>query len=118
MSFNKRFYNWDRIKEKLHSDFSEFDMWLTKPDAHILQDTESSDFFSAYFSISEDLQKALYESMKIEDESFIKDLIKCIKVVHNDKNDDSHDETIKMYSDLFFAKWDEKAIKYKNLIQK
>jgi hypothetical protein len=118
MSFNKRFYSWDRIKEKLGSDFLEFDMWLTKPDAHILQDNESSDFFGAYFSLPDDLQRDLYESMKVEDESFIKDLIKCIKVVHSDKNEESHEETVKIYSDLFFIKWNDKATKYRNLIQK
>jgi hypothetical protein len=41
MSFHKRFYTWERIKDKTSSNFNEFDMWLYKPDAHILQDTES-----------------------------------------------------------------------------
>jgi len=118
MSFNKRFYSWERIIEKAKSDFSEFDMWLSKPDAHILQDKESEDFFGAYFSLSENLQKDLHESMNVEEESFIKDLIKCIKVVHNDKNEESHEETVKIYSDLFFIKWNDKATKYRNLIQK
>ena len=81
MSFHKRFYTWDRIKQKTSSTFNEFDMWLYKPDAHILQDNESADFFGAYFALPGDkLKEDLYESLKVEEETFLKDLIKCIKV--------------------------------------
>ena len=118
MSFNKRFYNWDRIKAKTSSNFNEFDMWLYKPDAHILQDTESSDFFGAYFALPDDLKENLYESLKIEEETFLKDLIKCIKVEHEKKNGENHEEAIQNYKDLFISKWNVKALQYKNLIEK
>jgi hypothetical protein len=118
MSFHKRFYTWERIKDKTSSNFNEFDMWLYKPDAHILQDTESSDFFGAYFALPNDLKENLYESLKVEEESFLKDLIKCIKVVHENKNGENHDEAIQNYRSLFVSKWDTKALKYQNLIEK
>jgi hypothetical protein len=119
MSFHKRFYTWDRIKAKSISDFNEFDMWLYKPDAHILQDNESEDFFSAYFALPDDkLKENLYESLKVEEESFLRDLIKCIKVVHEKKNGENHDEAIQNYRNLFVSKWDSKALQYKNLIEK
>ena len=119
MSFHKRFYNWDKIKAKTSSTFNEFDMWLYKPDAHMLQDTESSDFFGAYFALPGDkLRENLYESLKVEEESFLKDLIKCIKVVHENKNEENHDEAIQNYRSLFVSKWDTKALQYQNLIEK
>ena len=118
MSFHKRFYTWERIKEKTSSNFNEFDMWLYKPDAHILQDTESSEFFGAYFSLPENLKENLYESLKVEDESFLKDLIKCIKVVHENKNEENHNDAIQNYRALFVSKWDTKALQYQNLIEK
>jgi hypothetical protein len=119
MSFHKRFYNWDKIKAKTSSTFNEFDMWLYKPDAHMLQDTESSDFFGAYFALPDDkLRENLYESLKVEGESFLKDLIKCIKVVHENKNGENHDEAIQNYRSLFVSKWDTKALQYQNLIEK
>lgn len=118
MSFHKRFYTWDRIKQKTSSDFNEFDMWLYKPDAHIIQDNESSEFFGAYFALPDNLKEGLYESLKVEDESFLKDLIKCIKVVHENKNEENHNEAIQNYKSLFVSKWNTKAFKYQNLIEK
>lgn len=118
MSFHKRFYTWDRIKQKTSSDFNEFDMWLFKPDAHILQDNESSEFFGAYFALPDNLKEDLYESLKVEDESFLKDLIKCIKLVHDNKNKENHNEAIQNYKSLFISKWGTKALKYQNLIEK
>ena len=119
MSFHKRFYTWERIKEKTSSNFNEFDMWLYKPDAHILQDTESSDFFGAYFALPDNkLREDLYESLKVEGESFLKDLIKCIKVVHENNNEENHNDAIQNYRDLFVSKWDTKALQYQNLIEK
>lgn len=119
MSFHKRFYTWDRIKQKTSSNFKEFDMWLYKPDAHILEDNESSDFFGAYFALPDDkLKENLYESLKAEEETFLNDLIKCIKVVHENKNRENHDEAIQNYRSLFISKWDTKALQYQNLIEK
>ena len=94
-------------------------MWLYKPDAHILQDTESSDFFGAYFALPDNkLREDLYESLKVEGESFLKDLIKCIKVVHENNNEENHNDAIQNYRDLFVSKWDTKALQYQNLIEK
>ena len=118
MSFHKRFYTWERIKQKTNSDFNEFDMWLYKPDAHILQDKESHDFFGAYFALPDNLRENLYESLKVEDEIFLKSLIKCIKVVHDNKNSENHNEAIQNYRELFISKWDTKALQYQNLIEK
>ena len=119
MSFHKRFYTWDRIKQKANSNFNEFDMWLYKPDAHIIEDNESSDFFGAYFALPDDkLKENLYESLKVEDETFLKDLIKCIKVVHENKNEENHNDAIQNYRSLFVSKWDTKALQYQKLIEK
>jgi hypothetical protein len=118
MSFNKRFYTWEKIKNKSKSDFNEFDTWLCKPDSHILSDKKSSDFFSAYFSLSEDLKESLYESIREEEDEFLKDLIKFIKVFHNEDNEEKHTEVINNYKELFTTKWNIKSIKYKNLIEK
>lgn len=119
MSFHKRFYNWDRIKSYLErEDFRGFDNWLVKPDAHILQDQESSDFFKAYFAIPESSRETLFEALRSEDQEFGIGLIKCINVIFDEKNNESHEGTISIYRDLFMAKWDFLAEKYKSLITK
>lgn len=119
MSFHKRRYNWPLITEKIKSgDFEEFDRWIFKPDAHMLQDQESSDFFKAYCCLSEKSRELLFESIKEESEDFYKDLIKCVNVVFDPTNNELHDQSIKVYSDLFMVKWDNYAIKYKSIIEK
>jgi len=120
MSFHKRYYTWDRIKEHSKTrDFKEFDMWMSKPDAHILQDNESNDFFKAYFCFeSDDSRDILFDCLKNESEEFTRDIIKCINLVMNDKNLDIHEDSIEIYRDLFMIKWDILAERYKSLIFK
>jgi hypothetical protein len=119
MSFHKRYYTWNKIKEysKTH-DFKEFDMWISKPDAHILQDNESNDFFKAYFCFeSDDSREILLDCLKTESEDFIRDIVKCINVIMDKRNQDSHKGSIEIYHDLFMVKWDILAERYKSLIQ-
>jgi hypothetical protein len=120
MSFHKRFYNWDRIKYySQNNEFNCFDRWLSGPDAHILQDNESNDFFKAYFCFGSDDQRGiLFECLRDESEDFTKDVIKCINVVMDKNNQSSHDESIGIYRDLFMVKWDTLAERYKSLIFK
>jgi len=118
MSFHKRRYNWELIKDRIRIDtFIEFDNWIFKPEAHILQDQESSDFFKAYCSLDDHSRELLFECLKKESEDFLKDIIKCINVVTDKKNQEIHMDSVGIYVDLFIAKWDYLAEKYKSLIQ-
>jgi hypothetical protein len=119
MSFNKRFYNWDLITNFIESrNFQEFDKWLLGPDAHILEDPMSHDFFKAYLYLDEDLREDLYGAIKIEDEDFCTELIKCINVIFSEENNELHGDSIISYYNLFISKWQDKAEKYKLLINK
>jgi hypothetical protein len=118
MSFHKRYYNWDKIMDyaKTH-DFNGFDLWISKPEAHILQDNESNDFFKAYFCYeSDDSRNTLFDCLKSEPTEFVRDIIKCINVVMDKRNQEIHKESIEIYRDLFIVKWDTLADKYKSLI--
>ena len=118
MSFHKRRYNWVLIKDRINLDsFKEFDSWIFKPDAHMLQDQESSDFFKAYCALEDSEREILFDCFKKESEDFLKDLIKCINVVKDKKNQESHIDSIDVYLNLFMVKWDGLAEKYKSLIQ-
>jgi len=120
MSFHKRFYTWNKIKYySQNNGFSYFDIWLSKPDAHILEDNESNDFFKAYFSLSSDDQREiLFECLKSESEDFLNNLIKYINVVMNKDNNPIHESSINSYSRLFVEKWGvDKSEKYKSIIQ-
>lgn len=119
MSFNKRFYSWERIIDFIKSnEFSTFDRWFLGPDAHIFEDETSSDFFKAYLSIDEDLRQILFECVKNEDDDFYTELIKCINVKSNPDNNLLHENTVESYVSLFINKWGEKPEEYKYLIIK
>lgn len=119
MSFHKRFYNWDLITNFIESvGFQEFDRWLLGPDAHILEDPMSDDFFKAYLSLDENLREYLYDAIKNEDVYFCNELIKCINVIFSEENNELHEDSITSYYNLFISKWEDKAEKYKLLINK
>jgi lipid II:glycine glycyltransferase (peptidoglycan interpeptide bridge formation enzyme) len=118
MSFHKRYYNWEKIIENLESnDFCTFDNWIFKPEAHVLQDKESNDFFKAYCNLNEENRGYLFDCIKSEPSEFYMDVIKYIKVVSEEKNLDIHMDPIESYKDLFINKWPELSEKYKNLIE-
>lgn len=119
MSFHKRFYSWESIKQKSQGEFVDFDFWICKPDAHVLTDNDSQNFFQAYFNLNGDKSKeALYNLIKKENYLFIKDLIKCINLVNNLENNNIHNQAITSYKNLFLKKWKIKALEYPNLINK
>jgi len=120
MSFHKRYYNWGKITDYAkNQDFNGFHLWISKPEAHILQDNESNDFFKAYFCFeSDDSRNILFGCLKNESEEFVRDIIKCINLVMNEKNLDIHNDSIEIYRDLFMVKWDLLAERYKSLIFK
>jgi len=118
MSFHKRRYNWYLIINRIKSDnFKDFDNWIFKPEAHFLEDQESSDFFKSYCNLSDYSRELLFGAIKIESEDFYKDLIKCINVVLDPNNNEQHKETIGIYKDLFIVKWGEISEKYKSIIE-
>lgn len=118
MSFHKRRYNWSIITQRVQIDnFKEFDNWIFKPEAHILQDQKSLDFFKAYCKLEDYPRELLFESLKKESEDFCKDLIKCINVVFDNSNKESHQDTVNIYKDLFIIKWGETSEKYKSIIE-
>jgi hypothetical protein len=118
MSFNKRFFDWEKIKNFAEPprDFKSFDDWILNPDAYIMRDKESSDFLKAYSPLKEDLRNLMFEAFREEDD-FIVHLIKFMRVSSNKQNDDAHIEPIKKYTSLFAEKWGIRYEKYKNLIQ-
>lgn len=118
MSFHKRYYSWERIIENLReNDFISFDNWILKPEAQVLQDKESNDFFKAYCILNDSDRESLFDCIKSEIPGFYIDLIKYIKVVSAEKNLEIHSDPIGSYTELFINKWPELSEKYKNLIQ-
>ena len=118
MSFNKRFFNWEKIKDYAGGtpDFISFDNWMLGPDAYFISDTESSDFLKSYSPLKEDLRSLFFEAFK-EGDDFIFDLVKLLKVTNNKNNEENHIEPIEKYKLLFSEKWGIKYEQYKNLIQ-
>jgi hypothetical protein len=118
MSFHKRYYSWEKIIENLESnDFCTFDNWIFKPEAHVLQDKESNDFFKVYCNLNEENREYLFLCIKSESSEFYMNMIKYIKVVSDKKNLDIHMDSIESYKDLFINKWPGLSEKYKNLIE-
>lgn len=118
MSFNKRIYNWKKILDfSKNNDFEKFDNWVFNPDAHILQDTESSNFFRAYCPLDVENREYIFSALSTENPDFTKDLIKIINVISNDSNNNNHIESINKYKSLFEKKWAETHKKYKFLTQ-
>lgn len=118
MSFNKRFFDWERIKNYAGGsrDFNSFDNWMLGPDAYFLKDVESSDFLKSYSSLDKDLRSLFFEAFK-EGDDFIFDLVKLLRVTNNKNNEENHIEPVEKYKSLFSEKWGIKYDKYKNLIQ-
>lgn len=118
MSFNKRFFDWEKIKNYASGarEFNSFDNWMLGPDAYFLRDSESSDFLKSYSPLNDDLRLLFFEAFK-EGDDFILDLVKLMRVTNNKDNDVNHSEPIEKYKSLFSEKWGIKYEKYKNLIQ-
>lgn len=117
MTCIKRTYNWNIIIESARfRDFPMFDMWILKPEAHIIQDDPSRDFLALYTTTrNEKHRELLMEALKEED-GFYHDLSKCIKVVTNPDNVHLHQDVIHKYLTSFRRKWGEEiADKYSPL---
>jgi len=118
MSFHKRIYNWERIKNYAqNADFDTFDRFIFGPEAHILQDDESSHFFKCYCGLPGSHRSIILDCLKEEDDKFIMDLIKCTSVVNNENNSEDHYKSVDNYRDLFIKKWGVLAEKYIKLIK-
>lgn len=118
MSFHKRAYNWERIKDYGNkSDFNSFDRWIFGPEAHVLQDDQSNHFFKAYCRADDHDRSLILECLKSENEEFTIGLIKCINVVKDEKNEEEHLDTVNTYRELFCKKWDILSEKYGTLIR-
>lgn len=73
MSFNKRYYDKDRILSSASNMvFSEFNLWVLSPDAHISSDDFSSDFIETYCDIEVEKRRELYLSLREGEECEIK----------------------------------------------
>lgn len=118
MSFNKRFFDWEKIKNYAGGsrDFNSFDNWMLGPDAYFLKDVESSDFLKSYSPLNNELRSLFFEAFK-EGDDFIFDLVKLLRVTNNKNNEDNHIESVEKYKLLFSEKWGIKYDQYKNLIQ-
>jgi hypothetical protein len=118
MSFHKRLYNWERIKGFAKSyDFNSFDRWIFGPDAQVLQDNESNQFFKAYCKADDHDRSIILDCLKTEEESFSLELLKCINVIKDEGNSDEHLESVNSYRTLFVEKWGILAEKYSTLIK-
>lgn len=112
MSFNKRYFSWDSILETKKSyTFNEFDNWICKVDAFILQDKISSLFITLYSEEDKKTRKILFDSLE-EDLKFIKDLIKYIKKIRKIFKRNPEDPLLVSYLNEFRSKWEEMPDKY------
>ena len=119
MSFNKRFYSWERIIDFINfNNFDSFDKWILEPDGHMFEDDLSSEFFKAYTSVEEELRELLFSCLRDESHDFCSELIKCINVVLNPGNNTMHKDTLESYINLFINKWNIEEKEYKSLIIK
>jgi hypothetical protein len=66
MSFNKRFFSKSNIIQKSQSsEFNDFDIWMTNPDACIFEANDgSSEIWKEYIKASEREQYHLYLKLK------------------------------------------------------
>lgn len=80
MSFNKRLYDKNKIfSYALSMGFSEFNMWILSPDAHMSSDDFSSNFLDVYLCVKGEERHSLYNSLKEGEESATKEIQKYIK---------------------------------------
>ena len=105
MSFYRRSYSWERIYEFASScNFDSFNKCIINPDALILEDRISEDFIWVYRDLRDSERKILYECIE-NDTMFIRDLLKCIRVIKNPINKIVNQEHIIRYTALFNPKW-------------
>jgi hypothetical protein len=117
MSFHRRYFD----KEKIFTfgksyDYLDFNKWITGPDSQVSSDYFTECFLKAYFESDKSERLLLYLSLE-KGESFVTDLMKCIRVCRNEKNSKEHYSSIKKYIGLFFYKWPEEYFTYKNLLK-
>jgi len=87
-----------------------------KIDAHI-SDCQSSGEFLKLYSDSNEATRRLLKDLLCEREVFSKDFIKLHSVIRSQNNEEKHEEGINSYVELFFNKWGDFAIKYKNILE-
>jgi hypothetical protein len=118
MSFNKRYFSKEQILKFAGSnDFRTFNKWISGHDSAIFDDDFSSSFIDVYFILSEKERMILKDAFS-EEESFIQDFIKILKVSRSINNKREHKNAIENYLDLFTNKWPLLEEKYKNIIIK
>ena len=66
MSFNKRFFSKSNIIQKAQSsEFNDFDIWMTNPDACVFESNDgSSDIWKEYIEAGEREQYHLYFKLR------------------------------------------------------
>jgi hypothetical protein len=112
MSFNYRFYNWDKIKEFSKTDkFKNFDKWLIKPDGAFFEDNHSALFSVVYGSYrKEKKRKKIYKLLSYKNNSFVIDLLKLL----NKRKKKNYE----ISKEKFISKWKKEKKKYKKIINK
>lgn len=117
MSFNKRYYSIEKIKKFYTSNgFDSFDMWIANPDARISEDVLSFIFIDQYLLLEND-ERILLADASLENDFFLKDLLKCMRVANSNLNKDHHKNCIEKFKILFMKKWESLAEKYSRLIK-
>lgn len=77
MSFNIRYFNWEKIKRMSEeNDFQTFDKLMTKPDLCYMEDMISSKILKEYGKREKDGRKKLYKKIKEKDKKEVKKEIK------------------------------------------
>ncbi len=116
MSFNKRYYSIEKITRTYSSSqFDNFDRWICNPDARIFEDDISLFFVEQYLRLETDERLVLGDAL-LEDASFLRDLLKCMRVTKSEFNKDHHKNCIEKFKILFIKKWEHLAEKYNRLI--
>ncbi len=67
MSFNIRYFNWDRIKEIANKeDFDYFDQYIKSPNSCFIEDKPSFKFINKYIRKKKDSRKKMYKKIKTD----------------------------------------------------
>jgi hypothetical protein len=80
MSFNIRYFNWEKIKRMSEeNDFQTFDKLIIGPDLCYIEDMISSKVLKEYGKRGKEDRKKLYKKIKDKDKKEVKKLIKKSK---------------------------------------
>jgi hypothetical protein len=106
MSFHRRSFSWESIhaKKSKGTNFNLFDEWIMKPDNRSFCDDFSFFYIENYSVLKKELREIVFDNTK-DNQKFLADLFKLIRVTQNKDNKEIHFPTIQTYKKLWENKW-------------